>query len=271
MTSSSERWSRALGFPNIPAPEGSRAGLSYTRFIPREELGEVKPWQPGPIGTPTVRPGQAEQRPKGPSEQEWLARIETERQQAYEEGYRDGMSALEGFKKTHTAQMASQVGQLVQSFDAQWAALEEQMAQALSRSAVLLARQVLRTELGARPALVQAVATEAVNAVLMSARQVLVRVHPDDLPLVAEGAGEALQARGARLQADPGIQRGGCSVESDAGTVDGTIESRWAHAVQALGLDLPWQTAPVMNAAAPAEPHELVTPASDNPAGDFRA
>jgi flagellar assembly protein FliH len=92
--------------------------------------------------------------------------------------------------------------------------------------------------------LVQAVATEALNAVLMSARQVLVRVHPDDLPLVAEGAGEALQARGARLQADPNIQRGGCSVESDAGTIDATIENRWARAVQALGHNLPWLPVP---------------------------
>jgi len=261
MSSSSERRPPGAGFLNIPAPEGSKAGLSYTRFIPREELGEVQPWQPGSFGAPQTRPGQGEQRPKGPSEQEWLARIETVRQQAYEAGYRDGMAALEGFKKTHTVQMSARVGQLVQSFDAQWAQLEEQMAQALSRSAVLLARQVLRTELGTQPALVQAVATEALNTVLMSARQVLVRVHPDDLPLVAEGAGEALRARGARLQADPSIQRGGCSVESDAGTIDATIENRWARAVQALGHALPWQALPFTSAQLPAEQDDQASPA----------
>ena len=259
MTSSSDRRPRGSGFLNIPAPEGSKAGLSYTRFIPREELGEVQPWQPGSFGAPMKRPAQGDQRAQGPSEQEWLARIEATRQQAYEEGYRDGMAALEGFKKTHTAQMAARVGQLLQSFDAQWAQLEDQMAQALARSAVLLARQVLRTELGTQPGLVQAVATEALNTVLMSARQVLVRVHPDDLPLVAEGAGEALQARGARLQADPSIQRGGCSVESDAGTIDATIESRWARAVQALGHALPWQPAPFTTAQLPAEQGEQVS------------
>ena len=248
MTSSSDRRPHGSGFLNIPAPEGSKASLSYTRFIPREELGEVQPWQPGSFGAVPTRPGQSEQRPKGPTEQEWLARVEAARQQAYEEGYRDGMAALEGFKKTHTAQMSVRIGQLVQSFDAQWAQLESQMAEALSRSAVLLARQVLRTELGTQPALVQAVATEALNAVLMSARQVLVRVHPDDLPLVAEGAGEALQARGARLLADPNIQRGGCCVESDAGTIDATIENRWARAVQALGPALPWLPVPSMAA-----------------------
>jgi flagellar assembly protein FliH len=241
MTSSSDGRPRGLGFLNIPPPEGSKAGLSYTRFIPREELGEVQPWQPGSFGGARPRPGQGEQRAKGPSEQEWLARIEAARQQAYEEGYRDGMAALEGFKQTYTAQVGARVGQLVQSFDAQWAHLESQMADAVSRSAVLLAQQVLRSELRANPALVQAVAAEAMNSVLMSARQVLVRVHPDDLPLVAEGAGEALQARGARLQADPSVQRGGCSVESDAGNIDATIENRWARAAQAMGHALPWK------------------------------
>jgi flagellar assembly protein FliH len=241
MSSSSDRRARGSGLLNIPAPEGSKAGVSYTRFIPREELGEVRRWQPGGFGDVPQRPRLGEARPTGPSEQEWLARIEATRQQAYEEGYRDGMAALEGFKQTYTAQVGARVGQLVQSFDAQWAQLESQMADAVSRSAVLLAQQVLRSELRANPALVQAVAAEAMNSVLMSARQVLVRVHPDDLPLVAEGAGEALQARGARLQADPIVQRGGCSVESDAGTIDATIENRWARAAQAMGHALPWK------------------------------
>jgi flagellar assembly protein FliH len=94
----------------------------------------------------------------------------------------------------------------------------------------------------------------------MSARQVLVRVHPDDLPLVAEGAGEALRARGARLQADPNIQRGGCSVESDAGNIDATIENRWGRAVQALGHALPWQAAPLAAAPWPAAQHDPASP-----------
>ena len=120
------------------------------------------------------------------------------------------------------------------------------------------------------PALVQAVATEALNAVLMSARQVLVRVHPDDLPLVAEGAGEALQARGARLQADPSIQRGGSSGASDAGTVDATVENRWTRAVQALGHALPWQTAPLTASQLPVDQGDPASTAqaSDTPNAD---
>jgi flagellar assembly protein FliH len=74
----------------------------------------------------------------------------------------------------------------------------------------------------------------------MSARHITVLVHPDDHALVAQGCEEALAARGARLLAQPAIARGGCRVESDAGTIDAQIATRWANASQALGSRLPW-------------------------------
>jgi flagellar assembly protein FliH len=84
------------------------------------------------------------------------------------------------------------------------------------------------------------VATEAVNNVLMSARHITVQVHPLDLPLVAEGAEEALQARGARLLANATIERGGVLVESDVGCIDARVASRWAQAAANLGTDETW-------------------------------
>jgi flagellar assembly protein FliH len=70
---------------------------------------------------------------------------------------------------------------------------------------------------------------------MLSARHISVQVHPHDLPLVAEGAAEALAARGARLQANPAIERGGVLVQSDVGAIDARIASRWAQAAAALG------------------------------------
>lgn len=238
MTSSSDR----RGFPNVPAPEGSKPTSAYARFIPREELGDVQAWQPGAFGAarrvPTLRT-----EPAGPSIEQWQARIAAARKEGYEAGYRDGMAALEGFKKSFTTQLTARVGQLVDHFDTQLAGIEASAADAVAQAAVLLARQVLRQELHARPDHVAQVAREAVNAVMLSAREVLVRVHPDDLPLVAEGAAEALQARGARLRADATVQRGGCRVESDVGAIDALIDNRWRRAAAALGHEVPWTAA----------------------------
>jgi Flagellar biosynthesis/type III secretory pathway protein len=103
-----------------------------------------------------------------------------------------------------------------------------------------LARQVLRSELAVRPDCVATVAEQAMDALLLSARHIVLRVHPDDHALIAGNSAEAIAARGARVVSDPQVARGGCRVESDIGLVDATIDERWRRAVAALGSDLPW-------------------------------
>lgn len=236
--------SKGSGFKNVPAPEGSKAGTGYGRFIPAEELGaDFSSWQPGSFGgvdrRQTARqaaPG-APEAPRELTAAEWQARGIAARQTGYQEGYRDGLVALESFKQSFAQQATAQIGALLDGFDAQLKALDGEIAQALARTAVLLGRQVLRDELSQRPELVAIVAAEAVEAVLLSARHITVQVHPHDLPLVAEGAEEALAARGARLQANEAIERGGVLVQSDMGAIDARIEARWALAAAALGVE----------------------------------
>jgi flagellar assembly protein FliH len=241
---------KSQGFKNIPAPPGSKAGSSYARFIPREELGEVASWNPGAVGerrqTPrTGHPAQnaadaAAAAPAEPTAAEWRERIATARQQGYQDGYRDGTVALESFKQTFAAQATAQIGALIEGFDSQFAALDQRIAQSVTQVAVQLAKNVLRAELRQNPAVVARVASEAVAAVMLSARHISVHLHPADLPLVAEGAEEALQARGARLQADASIERGGVLVVSDVGSVDAGVAARWAQAAAALGVAEAW-------------------------------
>jgi flagellar assembly protein FliH len=284
-----------------PPPAVLRAGLAYTRFIPREELQGFAAWTPGafaerpslvqppqpgaphaavraraqgeaapsarapawPVGdlfsdapsapqpaavaapAPAPAPEMAQDMAAALAAQraELLADLQQQlaaaRQQGYQDGYRDGLQALEGFKQSFAAQATSQVGALVQGIDRAFDALEAQMSQAVAATALRLARQVLRAELLAQPERVAAVAAEAIDAVLLSARQITLHVHPQDLPLVAEGAEESLQARGARLQADDTVERGGVMVVSDVGSIDARIATRWAQAVAALGADEP--------------------------------
>ncbi|MFN7727307.1 MAG: FliH/SctL family protein [Rubrivivax sp.] len=273
MTSSSKP-----GIRNVPAPPGSKPASAYTRFIPREELGgNFAAWRPGSIGDrPAAAPAASATAPAEPAPPaappeptaaEWEARISAARQAGYADGYRDGLVALEGFKQSFASQATAQVGALVKSFDAQLDELDRQLAQAVSRTAVQLARQVLRNELQTRPDLVATVATEAINAVLLSARHISVHVHPEDLPLVAEGAEEALQARGARLLASKAMERGGVLVESDVGAIDARIATRWAQAAANLGVEEAWagpEADPVPTATA--EPPARPTPQTGAPA-----
>ena len=229
--------SKSSAFKNVPAPPGSKAGAATNRIIPREELGDFASWQPGTFGGAQRASGKpaASAAASEPDTAEWQARVSAARLAAYKDGYRDGLAALESFKQSFAQQATSQVGALLDAFDHQLGALDGELALALTRTAVQLAQQVLRTELTQRPELVAQVASEAVNAVMLSARHISVHVHPADLPLVAEGAEDALKARHARLQPDATLERGGVMVHSDVGSIDARIAVRWAQAAAAMG------------------------------------
>jgi flagellar assembly protein FliH len=219
-------------------PERSHADASAhadSRFIPREELKSFTSWRPdafGPAGEPKRRAADA------------LGEVQAARQAGYQDGYRDGLAALEHFKASFARQTVAQIGTLVAAFDAEFTALESSIADAVCAAAVALARQVVRSELATRPELVAAVAAQAVDALLLSARHVRVLVHPADLALVEQGAADALASRGARLLGDAALTRGGCRIESDLGRIDASVEARWAQAAAALGQPLPLDEPP---------------------------
>ena len=270
---SSSKAFKASGARQVPPPPNSRAGTPYTRFIPREELQGFASWSPDAIGVAAGSATTAAAAPRSspvdkpvptaPSAEEWQARANAARQSGYQDGYRDGLVALESFKQSFASQMSGQFSALLTSFDEQLKALERSIAVGITKAAAQLARQVLRHELATRPELVAQVAQEAVHTVLASARQIVVLVHPADHALIGIGAAEALADRGARLQARPGLARGGCLVESDAGSVDARIETRWAEAVARFGSGVGWsnteaaETRDEIDAKAASKVHDL--------------
>lgn len=240
---------RTRGPRPVPPPGGTGADARanpYARFIPREELERFDAWAPGAFGDGAAAPRAPAVEPPPPppkTTDEVRAEIEAQmkavRQAGYQDGYRDGLAALEAFKTTYARQVSTQVDAVVGQWHGQLDTLEQAMAEEVTAIAVRLARQVLRHELATHPEQVAQVAQEAVNAVVLSARHLRLKVHPDDLALVEAGAAEPLAARQVRLMADAAVGRGGCVVESDLGRVDAQIESRWAQALDVLGRDEP--------------------------------
>jgi flagellar assembly protein FliH len=235
---------------NIPSPND--AARQYARFIPREELGGFAAWNPGSIAGGPAPQGNVQRAPDEPAKVDVAAQIAAQlraaRQSGYQDGYRDGLVALDGFKQSFAAQTTAQIGALIASLDAELGGLQQDMARTLAITATHLARQIVRSELATQPALVAAVAQEALDTLLLSAQHITLRVHPADQPLVAQGAADVLAARGARLLADASMSRGGCLVESDIGIIDATLETRWRRAAASLGCDESWEEAAAANA-----------------------
>jgi flagellar assembly protein FliH len=236
---------------NIPSPnEAARAG-TYSRFIPREELNSFAAWSPGDLSGGPAPQANVQRAAEEPVRADIAALAATElraaRQAGYQDGYRDGLVALDGFKQTFALQTTTQIGTLIQSIGNELGSLQQDMARTLAISATHLARQIVRAELVARPELIANVAHEALDTMLLSAKHITLRVHPDDQPLVALGAAEVLAARGARLLADASISRGGCLVDSDIGVIDATLETRWRRAAASLGCEEDWSSAAPAN------------------------
>ena len=251
MTSSSK--TSRPGPPAAPGAAAPRPATPYSRFIPREELGSFAAWSPDTLNAELdspLTPGACGVSGAVPADAPAVqAQVAAARQAGYQDGYRDGLVGLDGFKQSFAAQHSTQLAELLRGFEAQLAALEQQMAQAVAEAAVLLAQRVVRAELHAHPEQVAQAAAQAVAAVLQSARQIRVLVHPDDQALVEAGAAEALHARGARLVAQADIERGGCLVESDLGQIDARIATRWEQAAAVLGSTQRWPGGDAQGAA----------------------
>ena len=92
--------------------------------------------------------------------------------------------------------------------------------------AVRIAERILGRELQLHPDAVTDIAGQAL-AQAGSPRDVLLRVHPDDLKALERGRPRLLErcarAQVIQLRPDPTIGRGGCIVETELGTVDARL------------------------------------------------
>lgn len=240
-----------------------------------QATGQAVPPKAPPAGAPAAKPavrrpivggmpGQAEaqqreaEAPPPPPPPNVDELVNKARQEGYQDGYRNGLAALESYKQTQAAQMAAhmsdQVGALASDFHQRLESLEQQLAGRIAGVALELARQVVRTELKVHPELVVDVAEQALGALLASARQVIVRIHPEDHALALPHLNEMLSARGARLVPDATLSRGGCVVESDIAVIDAAIEARWDRAAAAMGYEAPWHGGHEAHSLADAHP-----------------
>lgn len=92
--------------------------------------------------------------------------------------------------------------------------------------AVKIAEKILGRELAQNPDAVIDVVREALRH-LSSGRDLVIRVHPDDLAFIERGKPRLIErcrsARSVDLRPDTSVPRGGCAVESELGIVDARL------------------------------------------------
>ena len=214
-TSSSHRWQRR-DLPSQAGPSDRRRGKTqaYSRFIPREELAGFAAWSPA-RSKRRAEPADALHRPMPPrGAQRWPPQASTAavaRRPPRPPPRRRPRRRASRAIRTATAtawpasmpssrarrQASAQIGALTQAYDRQLDALQAQLADALARARCRWPGRWCAASWRSVPNSSPRWRATPSTRCWPSARQVTLRVHPDDQRFVAEGAGEALAGRAA--------------------------------------------------------------------------
>lgn len=227
-------------------PSSNRGTHPYQRFIPREEVQAVAAWAFEPVSEEerAARATPPEDKPPVYDAEQ----LEAARAQAFAEGFEQGRQtgaqeardALQEPLRQQAREHAERIAALLQQAQEQLDTVQHALADQVLLLACDIARQVVRRELAQPLEPVRAVVDEALGMLTDDARPAVLRLHPDDAQRLQPHLGDALQRQRVTLQPDARLTPGGCVLETALGSVDATVERRWARAVGNLGLDLPW-------------------------------
>ncbi len=194
---------RIVGLSLEPIPRKRRTEPSE----PLPEMEIVRQFEPEKV-----------EKPEPPDEEEIQRRIEREAEQR-----------ARALAHELVVPVQRMVEEMLEKLQTEQEAFLAEVEQAAVRLAYAIARKIIRRELTAEPDLVLQTVREAVQK-LAAASRITIRCHPDDLGLLQADKvlQKWLEAREAQVKfrADDQIERGGCVVESDAGTVDAQLKSQ---------------------------------------------
>lgn len=169
------------------------------------------------------------------------------REQGFAQGHAQGLAAAHEQSQAQLQTLAALTANLREPL----ARVDDQVVDELCRLALAVARQVIRRELATDPRQVAAVIEEARRALGEVRGELCLALHPDEAAVMRELLSADQALCGIRVDADPAIARGGCTVRSDVSFVDATVETRIARvAVQLLGDERVHGAAPDAEAAA---------------------
>jgi flagellar assembly protein FliH len=209
----------------------------FTRFIPKEELGEAASWEFQPLhGAATVPSGT--QRLLSEREKRAYARGKAE-------GFEDGRRAA----LAERAQHGREVAQVLEALRGRFVELEHDGAEQVLDLALAIARGVLRREVSVAHDAVLPALREAVAMIIDQQAHPRVHLHPQDLALVQDDLDADGLLKGCRFIADQSVPRGGCLVQTTHCEVDARLENRWKRVLESLGLPEAADAAPSVNAA----------------------
>ena len=162
-----------------------------------------------------------------PSVEELQAIEEAAHAEGYARGHAEGVAA----GQAEVRRIAAQMEGILDAFTRPLARLDAEVGDALGDLAVRIAGALLRREYATDPALLEALVREALEIAGNDQRQMELRLHPDDLAMLAP---QLVAPTGVRLSGDATLARGDLRLHADSVRIDGSLSARLNATLQRL-------------------------------------
>ncbi len=197
-----------------------------SRILREGEAGDYQRWQVPRVEDAVALSGSGKGRAQdgaGLLTAERIEQIQNQaREEAYAAGYQQGLDGAREEMKARAAQLDGVLRGLAKPAEQ----FDEQVEQELVSLAMVVARQLVRREIRTDPGQIIAVVREAMAVLPSAAREIELRLHPEDASLVREVLRLSEGERPWKIVEDPVLTRGGCRLVSDIAQVDASLESR---------------------------------------------
>jgi flagellar assembly protein FliH len=164
--------------------------------------------------------------PAPPSVEDLQALEQAAYAEGYARGHGEGMASGQGEMR----RMVAQIEGILDGFTRPLARLDGEVADALADLAVRIAGTLLGRAYDADPTLLAALVHEALDAIGSSSHQIELRLHPDDLGVLAP---HLASLAGVRLTGDNALGRGELRLHSESVRIDGTLAARLQSCLEA--------------------------------------
>lgn len=207
-----DRWT---GLEDFSAPRSENVELEEaTELLTAEQIDEIQKQAYAEAFEQGKQQGYAEGQAQGHAEGY---------QAGYKQGYEESLHLLQ--------KQAAELTSLLEALSEPFKNLDDAVEQELVKLTIAIASQLIRRELKLEPGEIVGVVREAINALPLSSQKVTVNLHPEDAALVRSALKLDDNMPPWRLQENPLLSRGGCTVETEVSSIDASVESRLAAVV----------------------------------------
>lgn len=205
-----------------------------------------------------------------------VAQMEAVEREAFGKGYAQG--EREGFDagQRQADAIIGRMAETLQGLDGLRRSMIHHTEQQMVQLAVTIAKRILRREVTLDEEITLAMVRVALDR-LDKATTATVRLHPDDYAMAVGTNKNDWSGGNVTVEADAGIDRGGCQIESPFGTIDASVDAQFAEVATAvLGQAPPESSSAVSSVGVSSEPPTppqtdrgpAATPSSSEPHGE---